>query len=442
MSASPTPGLTTIASTDPNDSSTAAKIEPTIEGSGNEIEGSEEDDEYDDGEVPTEEGAISEPFDPAKIRIDTKPMTVDLLVKRMQADEIDLSPNFQRAAGLWTDTAKSRLIESLLIRIPIPAFYMDATNEDRWLVVDGLQRLTALKRFLVDVDDGSTKKALRLENLEYLKNLNEKQYSELPRIMQRRISEAEVVVYLIRPGTPPEVKFNVFKRINTGGMPLSPQEIRHALNQQGNAPALLERLASGAKFKQATAKKFDDGRMTDRECVLRFLAFVRIPPAALPSDKLYRDLDTFLNQQMESLNTDLRADPSLSTQYEDRLTRAMTAAHDILGKYAFRKVRNLPNRIKRRGPVQKALFEAWAVNLDALDDEQIETLKARKNAVLEGFIELLNQHDFDAAVTQATGDRRRIQHRFGCIRHLLKAQLSYQQELQFPPPTSPTTTQD
>src|SRR6266478_137560 len=93
---------------------------------------------------------ITEPFDPTLIRVEPRPSTVDLLLSRIKLEEIDLSPAFQRHDGIWNDGAQSRLIESLLIRIPLPAFYLDATDEEKWVVVDGLQRLSTLKRFVID----------------------------------------------------------------------------------------------------------------------------------------------------------------------------------------------------------------------------------------------------------------------------------------------------
>jgi hypothetical protein len=92
---------------------------------------------------------ITQPFDPARIRVDTKPMVISLLMDRIRNREIDLTPGFQRKGGIWSAKAKSQLIESLLIRIPLPAFYMDGSDESKWLVVDGLQRLSTLKSFVM-----------------------------------------------------------------------------------------------------------------------------------------------------------------------------------------------------------------------------------------------------------------------------------------------------
>lgn len=345
-------------------------------------------------------GDIVEPFDPKNIRIETKAMTVDLLISRIREDAIDLAPAFQRKAGLWKDQAQSRLVESFLIRIPIPAFYMDATDDDRWEVVDGLQRLTALKRFVLE-------QALTLRDLEFLRSFEGKTFNDLPRSMQRRILETTVTVFLIQPGTPDEVKFNIFRRINTGGLPLSPQEIRHALNQ-GPAADLLLRLATTPEFLKATDGGIRDDRMTDRECALRFLAFTSTPYTNYKS----QDLDGFLNAQMRSLNKIGDLGP-----LEARFLRAMNAARRVFGNDAFRK-RN--SATEARKPINKALFETWSVNLDQLDDAEIATLVDRKDSLGEGFMALMRDGEFDRAVTQGTGDVNKVRVRFERVAALIR----------------------
>lgn len=349
---------------------------------------------------------ITDPFNPKLIRVDTRPMTIDLLLSRIEHKELDLQPSFQRKGGIWNEGAQSRLIESILIRIPLPAFYLDATNDDKWLVVDGLQRLTALKQFIVD-------KTLKLSELEFLTHLDGKTHSELPRPFQRRILETQVTVYLIEKGTPSEVKFNIFKRINTGGLPLSAQEIRHALNQ-GKAAELLAQLANSKEFKRAIDNSIRDDRMADRECVLRFFAFTITPYAQYK----VKEFDSFLNDCMVKMNK--MSDQEL-TELERQFRLAMVAAFDIFGRDAFRKRYKLG---AAKYPINKALFESWSVNLSQLSNEQLKLLEERKDILIGKFIKLMNDPAFDAAVSQGTGDIKKVNCRFSSLEQLIKGVLS------------------
>jgi hypothetical protein len=355
-------------------------------------------------EEPADDEEIREPFDTGLIRVETKPSTIDLLLQRMRHDEIDLQPEFQRKGGIWKPAAQSRLIESLLIRIPLPAFYMDATDEEKWLVVDGLQRLTALKNFIID-------KRMRLSGLEFLTQFHNKSYDDLPRNFQRRIAETQVTIYLIEKGTPPAVKFNIFKRINTGGLPLSTQEIRHALNQ-GRVTRYLARLANSSEFKHATHNSIRDDRMADRECVLRFLAFTISPYTKYRA----KDLDGFLNENMATMNH--MADHELESLAQ-QFFRALKASNSIFGKYAFRK----PKR-DYLSPINKTLFETWTVNLNKCDDIELELLTERRNDVRQHFANLMNDREFDKSITTSTGNVRTVRYRFASIENLIKEVLS------------------
>lgn len=355
-------------------------------------------------EVGDDTERIIQPFDPSQIRMAQRPSAVYLLLQRITNGEINLMPDFQRHAGIWNQRTQSQLIESLLLRIPLPAFYFDASEDDRWLVIDGLQRLSTLKAFVID-------QSLTLKGLEFLTEHTGKRFAELPRALQRRIEETQVTVYLIEQGTPPKVKFNIFKRINTGGLPLSAQEIRHALNL-GKSTTLLKSLAESELFLQATDRSIKPTRMADRECVLRYLAF------AIQDYGNYNvadELNAFLTNVMVTIN---QMDDKEIQKWETRFHRAMDAAFQIFGKAAFRKQ---TQNNKRRSTISKALFEAWAVNLDRLSDEQLALLIQRKDAVQDKFRRLMTEdNEFDKSISYGTGDYKRVQYRFDKIRDLIQ----------------------
>lgn len=353
------------------------------------------------------DGRITAPFDPTLIRINSQAMTINLLVSRIKHEEI-VQPGFQRKAGIWSDGTQSRLIESILIRIPLPAFYIDATDDEEWLIVDGLQRITTLKRFLVT-------KELKLRELEFLGQLDGKTYDELPRNLQRRIDETQVTIYLIEKGSPTDVKFNIFKRINTEGLPLSEQEIRHAL-YQGKATNLLDELANSLEFKDATDKGIKDDRMADRESILRFLAFtIRSYLDYGRKEEDSQDLATFLNHTMKAINE--MSEPQIQLLIQ-QFKRTMLAASNIFGKDAFRK------RFKAgasRSPINKALFECWSVTLCSLNDEHLRLLEDKKDLLRDKFMHLLNtDSDFVQAISISTGNARKVRKRFETISHLVK----------------------
>lgn len=348
---------------------------------------------------------MDNPFNPKDIDIKTKTMSMDNIIKRLKENEIDLAPDFQRNMNLWDDEKQSRLIESLLIKFPLPAFYFDGSDDNKWLVVDGLQRLSAIKNFVVD-------QTLRLTGLEFLEKLNGHTFAELPRTFQRQIEEAEIISYVINPGTPEDVKFNIFKRINTGGLVLEPQEIRHALNQ-GIPARFVAELAQLDEFKRATGYVISSKRMLDREFVTRFISFYINDP-----NDYKPDLDTFMTKSMGQIK-------HLSEKERDEIKRnfseAMKCVMAIFGKWAFRKVYDIT---EKRRPINKALFEVWSVMLARLNDSQRHAIINNKELVFERFIILMNMDNFFvSSITSSTGDKSRIKYRFSEIENLLKESL-------------------
>lgn len=345
-------------------------------------------------------GQIVRPFDPEKIKVITESRSLDLILKRISYDEIDLAPEFQRRARVWSDTKKSQLIESLLLRIPLPVFYVSAEANGNWSVVDGLQRLTTINDF---VDN-----RFELSSLEYLKDLDGYVFERLPRALKRRIEETIIVIHIIEPGTPEDVMFNIFKRINTGGEPLRPQEIRNAL-AKGPVRKFLKTLAESQEFLSATQETVKDKRLDAQECAARFCAFFMTPYHRYGDGDLNTDLDTFILRGMKGVS----AMPEEGREELARsFYRAMDAADAILGRYAFRK---FSLRNSGRGPVSKALFEATSVNLARLPDAALDQLTKRRDEVIERFARLMEQPAFFASISSTTGDRARVRERFSAL---------------------------
>lgn len=345
---------------------------------------------------------IERPFDPEKIRVRTVNVVVDQVVTRIRYKEIDLAPDFQRMADVWNDRQKSRLIESLLLRIPIPVFYVAADHDEIWSVVDGLQRTSTM----FDYVEGR----FALKQLEYLTDLNGKFFMQLPHRMQRRIRETQLVVNVIDPGTPEEVMFNIFRRINTGGETLNGQEIRHALHP-GPIRDYLKKLAESDEFKQATDYSIKSKRMEDRECVLRFIAF----HIESWEDYSANDLDGYLGSAMKIVNAMDTAQRDLLT---DDFMRAMRGAHRIFERHAFRK-RYI--RDEGRYKVNKALFDAWSVGLARLTDGDVEILAKNRERIIDEFISLMNDDaEFVTSISASTGTPARVRKRFRTTQELIE----------------------
>ncbi|MEI8033749.1 MAG: DUF262 domain-containing protein [Chlorobiaceae bacterium] len=364
-----------------------------------------------------------QPFDSSNVRIDQRLMSVFEVMRKIERNDINLQPDFQRHV-VWNPTRQSRLIESILLRIPLPTFYLDATREDTWLVVDGLQRLTTLKRFCFEPKllEKEEQKPLVLANMEFLTELEGKTFHEIPRSMQRLIEDTVLNLYIIRPETSPKVKFTIFSRVNTGGLVLMPQEIRHALFQ-GRATSFLAELAQFPEFLSATTSSISPLRMDDRECVLRFLAFHLIDYTQYGRREqrdrsgrvIQQNLDGFLSEAMERLNALGKAnDDQRLSELSAAFRRAMVNAQAIFGNQAFRK---MYKRGAKRTQISKPLFEVWSVLLGQYD---LTVLQGKREEIIDGFISLMNQVDFNKAVSLGTGSAKSVYTRFERVDTLLQ----------------------
>ena len=356
-----------------------------------------------------------EPFDPEKISFDLKIVTMDAVIRRLLQCTIRLAPAFQRNE-VWNIERKSQLIESMMLKIPLPMFYVAADEKGNWDVVDGLHRLTTIKEFILGREYLETRKeehkgkGLELQSLEFWGDkYNGCRFSELPEPMINRILETQFQFTIINPGTPEEVKRNIFKRINTGGMPLTPQEIRHAL-YQGKSSALLKELVDTIEFKEATSESVKDSRMAGRELVLRFLAFSIRNFSHYPKNS---DMDAFLSDTMRLINLfpdlperellkiypgSLRPELRFTEldDLRDRFKEGMNRARKLFGKHTFRK--SYGN--KDRSPINKTLFEVWGNLLADLKTKEFQALLENKEDFLSEYSELLDSQEIANMVSR------------------------------------------
>jgi hypothetical protein len=328
---------------------------------------------------------MKKPFNPNNIKIRLQPITIYSMVERIKHNEIKLNTEFQRKEGLWKKEQQSKLIESILIRFPLPVFYFDGSNQDEWLVIDGLQRLTSLKRFMVT-------KELKLSGLEFLKDFEGKGWDDLDRPLQRQINETSLQCYVVEEGED-DVKYNIFKRINTGGLNLSDQEIRHAMHQ--NVAAYLKKLAECKEFIDATRGKVSPERMLDRDFINRFLAFYLY---SYDTDYTYdEDLDSFMNKALNYLD---ELSPEELDNIEVRFKAAMVLAKNIFEETAFAKTKEY----KR---INKALFEVLSVNFAKLNDSQRALINTRKRKFKSLFYDAI-KNNFADSLSSNTGGKSNV----------------------------------
>jgi hypothetical protein len=373
-------------------------------------------------DFPAEENALEDedksgsdlkmkPWNPDNIRITTKNYTIREIYIQIQdksADqeqekelELNLAPDFQRSF-VWKDKQQIRLIESILLGIPLPAFYFNQDKDGAQQVIDGVQRLTTIKHFM------SNQLELKREYLEYLGPLTGLTFSKLDPATKRRFTGTQIVAHVIEPQTPDDVKFDIFNRVNTGGSPLTAQEIRHCMSKT-RSRGFLHKLVENKVFDQATNNFFwkkdpigqwvrDSKRMTDREMALRFCAFFSEPLEKYASAS---SLDAFLLGFSRKLDhqTDL-------TKLETAFRQAMQNCHQVFGVGAFRRWH--PLNLSPSGRINRAIFESQAL---ALADYPTDLVIAQKDIIQKALRELFKNPDYDTAVSFGTGSFRKVQDR-------------------------------
>lgn len=348
------------------------------------------------------EETIESPFSTKDIKITSANILLPSLINRIKENELEI-PTFQRKANLWSKKQMSRLIESILLKLPLPIFYFDVTNPDKWIIVDGLQRISTIKKFFVD-------KTLKLNSLEFLTNLNGKGYDNLERSFKRTIDDTTLVTYQIEAQTPKKVRYSIFNRINTGGLSLNAQEIRQALNQDGRAVEFLEEICKSKTFKSIV--KVSSSRMLDRELVLRFIAFNLIDYQKFSFNNMGQLLDEAI-ERLDEINDSMEL-----SMLRNKFFNVLELSEKILGRgHGFSRSMAFDNKTKT---LNRSIFDVLSVCFNEVINNKEFIINKEK--FKEKFILLLQDEnsELSKSVTEGTSGKIAIDKRFSIVRSLIK----------------------
>ena len=332
------------------------------------------------------------PIDTVLIRNETR--TVYEILRRIEKGSFVMDPDFQRDF-IWKAETQSKLIESVLMRIPLPVFYLAEDEQGRMVVVDGLQRLTTFQRFL----NGNLQLQLPKQT-----KLHSKRFSDLSPRLQNRVEDCNLILYIIDVKVPERARLDIFERVNSG-VPLSRQQMRNCL-YMGPATRFLRDEASTDIFVKATGNSLQTSTMRDREFVNRFCAF------HLLSLEAYKgDMDDFLALALKKMN-EVTSDALERLSAEFRTSLANN--YKVFGKHAFRKHSD-PSA--SRSVLNASLWDVMSTGLARHPEHIVE---ARADALRAAFYPLVEDQEFVTAITYGPNDTRKVRHRFSAARFMLE----------------------
>ena len=300
-----------------------------------------------------------------------------------------MAPDFQRDF-VWEPARQSKLIESCIMRIPLPVLYVAEGNDGRIVVVDGLQRLTTFVRFIND--------DLKLTGLGKGHPLDGKRYSQLSVNLQERVEDTQLTLYILDKNAPQRAKLDIFERVNSGSV-LTRQQMRNAL-YNGSGTRWLYKMARQRSFLNATGGSLNNKTMRDREAVNRFAAFHIFGADAYDSG----DMDDFLARAIEHLNG---KDEAWLKRLGNRFHLSMRNNYTLFEKHAFRK--SLAWDKDRRSVINISLFDAMSTMLSVTPKAAVDD---NAGEILAGVVDLVNDATYTHTITYSTNSTSQVKARF------------------------------
>jgi hypothetical protein len=329
----------------------------------------------------------------------------------MLQDQIKLNPEFQRR-DRWDEQRQSRLIESLLMNVPIPPVFLGEDDYGYYVVLDGRQRLTAIQSFLNNT--------LVLRDLVVWEDLNGLRFNDLvKRGLDKHLTRRFIAAVALLKESSPVIKYDVFDRLNTGGVKANEMEIRNAVFR-GKFTDMLHRLSRLPEFCKTWEIPVDlvDAqsnplyqKMIDLSIVLRFFALSN--PEQMESS--FKD---HLSEFMEERNKLYEADETLESQDTERFTRSVINSLKIFGVNAFRN-----SKKQTKGPPSLPVAEAIMIALADYDPKLITEEIAEK--IQKSFDELCELPVFEKAISSGTNGKGAIKTRINMTKEKFGANFSH-----------------
>lgn len=348
---------------------------------------------------------IVERFESAQDRLvlQAADLSLETLASMVEGDAIDLRPVYQRRER-WRAQKQSALIESFLLNVPVPPIYLSEDDFGVYSVIDGKQRLTSIRAFM--------KEDLVLTGLKEIPALEGYRFRDLPPPLANALQVRPYlrVVTLLRQSDP-ELRYEVFTRLNTGGEPLNAQEIRNVV-YRGSLNDLIYDLSRHGflrhQLKITSERSTAYRNMVDAELVLRFLTLLEHWNSF--SGELARSMDDFMKANQHS------SPPSLSL-FRSNFERAIGFCSALWGERAFQR----PEGNGWRAQALAGMYDAQMVSVARLAEAEVEPLVEKRDAVIAATRSLFRDPAFEDAVRVGTNTPSRVRYRIDQMTAALQA---------------------
>ena len=352
-------------------------------------------------EIPEDEhyDVLDIPPNKRKLHTESYDFSISTIYDHLKSGHIYI-PRFQRSF-VWNMGQASRLIESLVIQCPIPVLYFDQLYDSRFSVIDGNQRLTSIKLYLDD--------EFSLKGLTAYPELENSYWSDLDPRIQRHILNRTMRCIAILPDTHPQIKFDVFERLNTGSVQLTAQELRHGI-YHGKLINLIETLSRNDIWKKITRIK-QDKRMKRAELVLRFLAL------AHELNEYEKPLSGFLNNFAEKYQN---PNQKCLDEFSNHFLNAVKKMDTLYGELSFRP---FDKSLKAQNAINAALFDAQMVAIYKVNPNVNNFNAKKRETLLDNTAKLFENQDFRKTIGAGTSAKTSVLKRINMFTEFISKEL-------------------